>query len=149
MAFTHHRVDVNRAAVARIFQPGGQGWSANRQWARTAQEIAERTGPKRSRVLVNSFDTEQGRARGRFASAWVLVNTAPHALYVTGGTGPVITANNPFGMAVPRQRRMDGARGADLRGGARFWTDQVRGQRPNPFIERACEAAALQFGLPQ
>lgn len=147
------RTTVYRRNLAREFQTGGQGYRWLDRVKKAMHDGSIAAAP------VRSGDIKRGHRSfitgiNQYACRAEIVNLAEHAEWVHDGTRPWIEGT----FRVPRKRQAGGARGADLPGRLVFYTDGemdrygnvnqtgVRGQRAQPWMDRACTAVAMSNG---
>lgn len=139
------RTTVYRRNISWLMQHGdGAEWIY--QVSDEMLLAAQAEAPSRSGTLKRSHDLSREVGTNQYAARYSVQNTAEHAGWVHGGT-PYITGL----MRVPK--RPGPVRGQSLPKGQVFWTDGlngrpmgVRGQKANPWLDRACSRVAMRYG---
>ena len=118
------RVVVYDSAIHRMNQPGGDVYRYTARKVRQTTLAARDFAPKRSGYLASRIE---GEVRPRRSSVRGFVRSrADYSRYVHEGTGPVIYPHGDY-LSVPKFKRST----------LRVKRTHVRGQRANPFLERA------------
>lgn len=116
--------------------PGG-GWIYRVSVDMMRESKAE--APKRTRALANAHSITRGRGVNQYAATYHVVNSSDHAEHVHFGT-----ANNGAGYIYPTNAtRLSLPAG---NGFPRMAPRRVRGQRANPWLDRACTRVAIRYG---
>ena len=140
------KVIVYDEAIVRLIQRGdGHFWI--RRKANAIRGTALALAPARTGRLKGSHRVTQNRdAGGRFQTGFIISATAPYARYVHEGTGPWIYPANGKFLRLPgvnRTASRNSFRGPNGnprpgRTGERSTVvRKVRGQKANPWLERA------------
>lgn len=128
-----HVVRVFDNRIGYVIQVGDGGrWIRTQAWE--VRRLAVILAPSRTNRLKASHVVNQNRDRytGRFQKGFTVSATAYHASFVALGTG----IHGPLHRKIVKKkamRIMDGRRPRFIR--------SSRGQRPNPWLERAAEMA--------
>lgn len=134
------RVRIYDSRIQSFFNPGGSVWSFTRSITSDAARMGRIYAPKRTRELANSIDFSVTPA-GRHHCIGTVRATAPHAMWVIGGTGPIIYPRNGQYLRVPIRQHRTG------RGGRFVLLPQVSGQSANNFLDRAKVAGLRMNGV--
>ncbi|QWY81324.1 hypothetical protein SEA_RIZWANA_27 [Arthrobacter phage Rizwana] len=153
-------IRVHEHKVREFIQPGGEVYDLVYNTARTTKYLAEAVHiNSRSGELARSLQANRPHTKHTLAISSLVFTRAKHALWVhdgtaNAGTGYIYPKHGKY-LAVPR------AKGGSVRGGTlrRAWrngkpetrgekpyftTLAVRGQKPNPYLEKAlAEAMAM------
>lgn len=135
MAYAY-RVTVYRRNLSAQFQPGGQGGRWLDDLRQTMHRACEREAATfvRSGEILRSHDSFM-RGVNQFRSEATIWNTADHAEWVHQGVPGRIFPDGDF-LWVPIRKG----------GASRTKRTSVRGQKANPWMDRACTRIAMANG---
>lgn len=130
-----YRVRIYYGEISRLYQRGGpgDGWIYRVSVAMINESRLE--APTRSGDLKRSHYVERSRAN-QYAATYNIGNTAEHAEWVHQGTARWIYPTSGTFLSVPVA---PGSR-------QRSKKPRVRGQDPNPWLDRACTRVAMRYG---
>lgn len=139
---TTARVTIYDANIDRLFLGGGDVWDAMERIGREHLGMALIEAPVRTGELrsLHNLALTPYKKRG---VRYTVGNYAEHALFVHGGTRPIITAGNGF---------WDDGRIAFLgpmapwMGRDALYAPWVSGQEANPWIARAADIVLAKYG---
>lgn len=132
-------VRIDRKALSGEFQTRGQAGRWIRMVGREMLALSKNQAPSRSGGLRRSHGISRGRVGmgwgNQYAAAYNIYADAGHAEYVHQGTRSPITARGGGKM------RLSPGGGYGV-----LYRRSVRGQKANPWLDRACTAIAIRFG---
>ncbi len=133
-----HRTRVLRGGIITVMQAGdGERW--NRDFAKGVERTARILSPKRTRRLEHSHVTLKAAGSNQYVNRYRVSALARHGLFVHGGTG--IYGPSPHVIRPAGGQVM----GPINDGGPRF-IRHSRGQRPNPWLDRAAGIEVAKLG---
>lgn len=123
------RVFVRDQGLLTLNLPGGDIWKFTRRVANETEELARTIGPHRTWRMLNTMQVSV-TPLGTLGCQGNVVVKVPYGLYVMRGTGDYHGAAprrlGPYWPRHPRARVIYPSKGKPL-----------KGQKPNPFLERA------------
>lgn len=136
-------VTIYESRIAGLFSPGAAGDAFMRRFLGDTSSYARALAPRRTSELANSHRTLGPVRRGRYGLRGQVVNTADYAAFVHNGTTGPITSTRPNGwMRLPPSGRaavLDGPNAGPV------YRRSVRGQRANPWLDRAGTLTARRY----
>lgn len=111
--------------------PGG-GWIYRVSVQMMAE--AKREAPARSGSLRRAHSISRGRGVNQYAATYHVANSSDHAEYVHFGTRSPITGRG-------KAMRLAPGNGYGV-----LYRKMVRGQKANPWLDRACTRVAIRYG---
>lgn len=129
------RLQIHETAIeAYLYPPSGEVYELVWDVTRDTRRIAKQIVPRRSGTLDRGIMSERPKPSGPLRTTGVVVSTARHSLWVIEGTvGPITPRTHKF-LKLP-------ATASTPRSGPFIFKRQVRGQRPNNFLQHALTAA--------
>jgi hypothetical protein len=153
MPVVTYRVEVYRRNIAQMFLPSGDAgkWIykvSSEMIAAARAEAPRRSGALRAAHRIERRSLTDTFFGNQYAAAYEIRNDADHASWVHEGTDDIEAV-----MRVPRGSARGALRGAQLPKRLVFYTDGkgkrstgVRGQKANPWLNRACAAVSMRYG---
>lgn len=129
-----YSVKIYYNEISGLYKRGGPGggWIYRVSSQMVAASRVE--APKRTGGLARAHSLNRGRVGNQYMQTYHIQNSAEHALWVHEGThGPILPDGNflflpaGYGHKASRQR-------------------SVKGQKANPWLERACQGVAARYG---
>lgn len=143
-------VHVGRAAIDSLFLGTGDTAQFGQRLARRIGVGATLGAPKRSGILATSHSTTGWLKEGPFHGRTKVINTAKYAAAVHDGVpgsifpkrGKWLVIKVGYHAAGFTNGRKGRVRGKTETG--KIWKTSVRGQRANPWLQRAADAVLLR-----
>lgn len=147
------RVIIYESAIASLFNPGASGDAFMRSFLRETSGYARSIAPRRTTHLAMSHRTNGPFRRGRYRLRGQVVNTAAYAEFVHDGTRTPIRSTRArmrndghLVGGVMRLPTTGRSMATDPHGGAAFiYRREVRGQKANPWLDKAGTFVARKY----
>lgn len=136
-------VNVYNGAIESEFTAGGEVSRENGKIRRAIIRRAEATAPSRTGELKAAHRDGGALLEGKLRLRGSVENVAPHAAFVHDGTlGKNISARGNGRLVVPAHRGLPPRRHG---GTILIYPFSVRGQKAQPWLEKAGEAVAVSW----